>query len=765
MRRIVHHHQVHIYIACFNESSIIRQTFHFYKRQFGNPHFYLLDNHSTDDSTDIAKSFGATIIPWGSTTQKNNRQLAYLKNNVWKLHQRNIIPRWILVCDMDEWLQITPEQLRWEAARGTTILRVKGFQMVSTSVNSKLTDITLANIRHGYADAQYNKRLMFLTPAVNNINYLPGCHVCKPTGCICESHHIYKLGHFKFVGLDFLIHNYVSNYSRTVQDRTHNFSVHYSNNVCSITQKYYDACVKANLNVSEYTCFNTSINYRFLIFIPYCTFFKPYIHECLTSIQNQTCQTYTTIIVDDGNEDPEFIATLQKEFSFVLLTHTTRQGPAASKWSFLAHVQKGIENKTYTHSDIVLILDGDDYLQTVCALSIIHNRYLHTKCMATFGEAAGKFCHKSRQLCTQYSAFNFNVRDKWMYNHPRTFKALLVNQFQQSDFHQNDTHTWLTKCTDCPIVYTMFDYFGKENVQHIDVPLYYYREHNNNTYKIVSTDEKKRQLQGILSRPCIAPFREEIHIVMCCWKRVDNLTQQLENLNNQTVANRIVLHLVNNNADKQEVIQDKVNSQSQMKNNVLRIKLAHRNNLHYGFERFLYIRDNIVATGANYVIIIDDDQLFAKDWVESIYKKRKPQRYITWYGRWWTRTLPTSYWVDSAVSYTDCKQQLKRDVTQFHYGGTGGCILDINIFGRNSVLWNTPPPTADFTVFNIEDLWLSFIVSNKYGWTIERSFLPEEKNLNDVSEHSRQQALYLRLKEQKTKCLHYLIQKHSWVLK
>lgn len=745
---------------------MIRQTLNFYRHQFGNPHFYLLDNHSTDDSVAIAKTYGATIITWGHKMRKDNRTLVSIKNTVWKAHQDARQPRWVLVCDMDEWLQVRPDQLFWEAQRGTTLLRAQGYQMVAKSLNVDLSDVVLANVRHGYADNHYNKIVMFLVPAVYDINYQPGCHNCSPNGIRRYSENIYKLGHFKFVGLDFLIRNYSRNFERTHADRKQKMSIHYSNDVQTIARTYFDACTKGNLDISDCTDRNKPMHCRFLVFIPYCAFFKPYIRKCLTSIREQTYQTYTIVVVDDGHESPEFIAGLRKEFNFVLLTHSERLGPAASKWTFIEHTQKGLQNGTYTANDIVILVDGDDYLCTACAFSIIHNRYLDTKCRGTFGESTGKFCKASRDSWRKRSTNTiFNVRDKWMYNHPRTFKAEFVNQLKKSDFQQDtDERLWLTKCTDRPIVYGMFEYFGAKHIQHIDKQVYYYREHTHNTYKLVSEREKKTQLEAILKRPVISPRCEDIHIVMCCWKRVANLEKQFENLNNQTVAKRIIFHLVNNNSTNQELLQQMVHTQINLPLNVLRIELTHWSNAHNCFERFYYIRDHLVSKGVDYVVMIDDDQLFTNQWVEQLYLKRKPKRFITWYGRRWKTTKPESYWTGSEVTHSDCIQHKKAHIKHFQYGGPGGCIIDTQMFAQESKLWELPELSPGLSVFTMDDVWLSFVSTHKYKWKIERSFLPENSNFNDESSHSQQQSLWPQLRTQKTQLLHYLIDKCHWTL-
>ena len=51
------------------------------------------------------------------------------------------------------------------------------------------------------------------------------------------------------------------------------------------------------------------------------------------------------------------------------------------------------------------------------------------------------------------------------------------------------------------------------------------------------------------------------------------------------------------------------------------------------------------------------------------------------------------------------------------------------------------------TIYNIEDLWLSYIIIC-YGWNIKRSFLPEQISLNLNSE-SEKESLWCRLINEK----------------
>ena len=93
---------------------------------------------------------------------------------------------------------------------------------------------------------------------------------------------------------------------------------------------------------------------------------------------------------------------------------------------------------------------------------------------------------------------------------------------------------------------------------------------------------------------------------------------------------------------------------------------------------------------------------------------------------------------------------------------TCGCIIDINIFNETSLLWNIPTDLPNgVSVYNIEDLWLSFIVKGGYNWKNKRSFLPPSDDINKSSEESNKQCLFTSLKKEKQMLFNYLIEKYN----
>jgi len=462
---------------------------------------------------------------------------------------------------------------------------------------------------------------------------------------------------------------------------------------------------------------------------------------------------FQVIIVNDGarNLKPVTDFIMRKE-NFILVHRESNGGPAASKWTFLQYIQSNL--RRHNLNDIAMIVDGDDYLTNDRVLETINNTYLQHKCWMTYGNATGSFCKSGKAIPPEWTQVRSNP---WIYTHPRTFKVALALAFRQEDFQMDGI--WLTKGTDRPVVLTCIELAGFERCKFIEAVLYNYVEHEQNSYKTVPNELRIKQLNYIAGLPPKQKIVEDIHIVMCCWKRLEHLEQQLKNMNEQTVAHRICFHLLNNNPDTVEELNKLVSDMSHIYTNI-KVHVSHYKNKFYGFQRFIYVRDVLLKYyNIDYVIIIDDDQIYTHDWVEKMVALRKPQTYSSWYGKVWDASN-LDYWTDTHITFKDCYTGAKPDIKELQYGGTGGSILDVSIFRPDSKLWCIPADLPDgVLVYNIEDLWLSFIVRKYYGWSIQRTFLPDKNIINVKGSSAELNSLWKLVYSQKQKFLTYLVDK------
>jgi glycosyltransferase involved in cell wall biosynthesis len=225
-----------IVLLCFNERAILPHMVKHYRKYLPSCKIIIYDNESTDGSVEIALFLGCTVISWNSNNIIDDKKYIDIKNNCWK----HIKDGWIIMADMDEFLCITEEELMDETNRGTTILSIKGIDMIGESQTLDLSDIDLQSITKYVENDWLSKKLCFLRNSIEEINYDVGCHTCKPIGKIQYSEKLYLNKHMCNLGLNFLIDRIIKRYERSEKMRSEGWCVHYINDVEKIKNNYND---------------------------------------------------------------------------------------------------------------------------------------------------------------------------------------------------------------------------------------------------------------------------------------------------------------------------------------------------------------------------------------------------------------------------------------------------------------------------------------------------------------------------------------------
>jgi len=241
---------VYIFILCFNESVLLPHTIKHYKTFLPNSNIIILDNNSTDNSRSIAKSLGCNVIPFSTSNELNELTQTYLKNNIWKAVKRG----WIIMADMDEWLCITENELIYETMMRTTILRVKGYNIIGNSKNVLLNDIDLHSLNKGISFHPESKSLCFRRQNIKAMNYSSGAHTCNPIGRVIYSKKEYINKHMLYMGLPFIIRKNINRFNRTNKMRKLGMSIHYTNNINKIKSDFINNSKRARIidNLKKY---------------------------------------------------------------------------------------------------------------------------------------------------------------------------------------------------------------------------------------------------------------------------------------------------------------------------------------------------------------------------------------------------------------------------------------------------------------------------------------------------------------------------------
>ena len=225
---------IHVFLLCFNESVLIPHTVNHYKKYLPSCKITIYDNESTDNSVNIAKELGCSIISWNSNNKIDDFKYKDIKNNCWKTIENG----WIIMADMDEYLCVTEKELQTEMNLGVSILNIKGYNMIGESLTTDLCDIDLQTIQKYNYFSQQNKKLCFLREKINEMNYECGAHTCSPVGIINYSSTIYIKKHMSILGLNFTIHKYVERDKRAKDMQKLHLAIHYTSDINTIINIY-----------------------------------------------------------------------------------------------------------------------------------------------------------------------------------------------------------------------------------------------------------------------------------------------------------------------------------------------------------------------------------------------------------------------------------------------------------------------------------------------------------------------------------------------
>lgn len=183
---------IETFLISWNEKDRIKETVKHYS-QFGKVNLY--DNYSDDGTPEIADKLGAFVQTFGKKGVLDDKEYLKIKNNVWK----NSSADYVIVCDVDEILKVDVKILQREHKKGVTIFNTFGW-----NVFSKTFTRNWINVNTGVYDPNFSKKIIF-SPKLQGINYVYGCHECRPQGDIRFSDTILPLFHFRNLDCDKLI--------------------------------------------------------------------------------------------------------------------------------------------------------------------------------------------------------------------------------------------------------------------------------------------------------------------------------------------------------------------------------------------------------------------------------------------------------------------------------------------------------------------------------------------------------------------------------
>ena len=232
---------------------------------------------------------------------------------------------------------------------------------------------------------------------------------------------------------------------------------------------------------------------HFKIIIPLYNVEK-WIKICLRSVKLQSYRNFQCIIIDDISTDNS-VEIIRKEIEgdrrFKLVVNK-------EKAYALKNIYDGIESSKPKPEDIIVTLDGDDWLASKDVLKILNEVYSKESCWITYGSYAeypsktrGKFARKIPQEVVNGATYRSH---EWCSSHLRTFKYHLWKQIRKEDLLDSEGKfykmTW-----DLAFMFPMLEMSGNRSFYIRDI-LYIYNLGNPlNDHKIDNTYQRKLEME------------------------------------------------------------------------------------------------------------------------------------------------------------------------------------------------------------------------------------------------------------------------------
>ena len=214
---------------------------------------------------------------------------------------------------------------------------------------------------------------------------------------------------------------------------------------------------------------------HFKIIVPFYNV-EEWIRKCVLSVKFQDYKNFQCVLIDDMSTDNsvEKIKKITKgDNRFVLIENKEKKFA-------LRNIYDGILESSPSDEDVIITLDGDDWLASKSTLSKLNSIYNKEDCWITYGSyveyparTTGKF---SRQIPKQVIKNRLLRRYEWCSSHLRTFKYGLWSKIKKEDLLDRDGNFY-KMAWDLSFMFPMLEMAGNRSY-YVDDILYVYNLSN-----------------------------------------------------------------------------------------------------------------------------------------------------------------------------------------------------------------------------------------------------------------------------------------------
>ena len=228
---------------------------------------------------------------------------------------------------------------------------------------------------------------------------------------------------------------------------------------------------------------------NFIVVIPFYNAQK-WITKSIKSLMLQEYKNFRCIVIDDCSTDYSYEAAtslIEKDDRFRIVKTDKNVGPLANVYNGpMKYMNDGHDN------DVVVVLDGDDFLYSNKTLSILNEYYKNKDCWMTYGsyinlsnKQRGKF---SNQVPNNVIDGNLFRQFRWTTSHLRSYRMFLLRNINKEDLLDSNGN-FLRAAGDLALMFPLLEMSG-HRAKFVKEILYIWNDLNTlNEHKVLRDDQ------------------------------------------------------------------------------------------------------------------------------------------------------------------------------------------------------------------------------------------------------------------------------------
>jgi glycosyltransferase involved in cell wall biosynthesis len=197
-----------------------------------------------------------------------------------------------------------------------------------------------------------------------------------------------------------------------------------------------------------------------------------YIEKCLKSVMSQNLNNFKMYLIDDVSTDTtvdKINSLIEGDNRFILIQNSEKKFKLKNLDDLL------MNENLFDDEDIIIELDGDDWLENDNVLSLINGKYNNNK---NLWITNGSFVYSDGRFGFSSKVNTDTVRtDTFLFSHLRTWKVHLWRNIEQKSF-LDENGGYFKSAGDAAYSFPMVEMAGEKHYEYIPNILYVYNEQN-----------------------------------------------------------------------------------------------------------------------------------------------------------------------------------------------------------------------------------------------------------------------------------------------